>query len=62
MGQCEGLGDWLKCVGCEHICTWRCPFEGEGVQDKLMEMLMRAGKQAGRADYPPIEAGLKTFK
>ncbi len=45
MDQCKGFADWLECLQCPHICTKKCPIEGEDVMEE-MEKKMR---------FPPFQ-------
>jgi len=33
--RCRGLGNWLECLKCPHLCTKACPIEGENVIENM---------------------------
>ncbi len=39
MELCKGFEDWLSCLKCPHLCTKKCPIEGENVMEKMKKQL-----------------------
>ena len=48
MEVCEGFEDWLACSRCPHLCTKKCPIEGENV---IEEMKKQIRLMQGRSGY-----------
>lgn len=49
MTVCSGITDWLSCLKCEHICSTKCPIEGDNVVAELAVHL-RAAEQLRMAE------------
>ncbi|MEJ2183960.1 MAG: hypothetical protein P8Y66_10645 [Nitrospirota bacterium] len=47
MKDCEGLGEWIRCLRCTYLCTARCPLEGKDVMERLASWYRR--REAERA-------------
>lgn len=43
MQYCEGFGDWVKCLRCEHLSTLKCPLEEESVVEGLRLRMLAEG-------------------
>ena len=54
MDGCRGVHDWLECIRCNHICSSRCPFEGNEA-DVLVELSARLN---AAAEKPAQGSGL----
>jgi hypothetical protein len=39
MDSCMGVYDWLECTSCSHLCTARCPIEGQDALAKLSKKI-----------------------
>lgn len=35
MDYCKGFKDWLECLNCPHLCTYKCPVEGKDAVEKM---------------------------
>jgi hypothetical protein len=39
MELCRGFKDWFECLKCPHLCTKKCPLEGENVMEEMQKLL-----------------------
>ena len=47
MDGCRGVNDWFECIDCAHLCTNRCPIEGNE-KEVMAELSARLSASADR--------------
>jgi hypothetical protein len=50
MERCQGIGNWVKCAACEHICTSACPIEGHDGTDVMAALSARIKMHESRTE------------